>query len=132
MNPWIVIALIGAGIVFLIDFLFRRKKWKANTKAEKASLIVQMACVGPNFFLSALGLFWGIGGGSPETAFGNVLYEVTLTMAALYFIVALVATITAFVLHVIRKNKASIWINVSSVAYAVVIMFVNYLIGVLF
>ena len=39
MNPWIIIALIGAGIVFLIDYIVRRKKWSDNTKAEKGSLI---------------------------------------------------------------------------------------------
>ena len=42
MNPWIFIGLVGAGIVFCLDYLVRRKKWKENTKAEKISLLVHL------------------------------------------------------------------------------------------
>ena len=38
MNPWLVLMFVGAGIVFLLDYIFRRKKWKHNTKAEKISI----------------------------------------------------------------------------------------------
>lgn len=131
MEIWIIFALIGAGFVFLIDLLLRRKKWNANTKVEKVSLIVHMASIGPNLFLSALGLLWGIGGGSPKTVFGEVMYEVTLYMAAVYFIIALVATITAFVLRKIGKAKASTWVNIISIAYAVGTMLLNYLVSII-
>ena len=33
MNPWIVILLVTAGIVFGIDYLLRRKKWNDNSKS---------------------------------------------------------------------------------------------------
>ena len=62
MNPWIVISLIAATVVFLIDYLLRRKKWTENTKTEKVSLIVNMVSVGVYCFLSALGMLWGIAG----------------------------------------------------------------------
>ena len=75
MNPWITITLVTAGIVFGLDYLFRRKKWKENSKTEKISLLLNMLSSGPYVFLSVLGMLWGIAGGSPESAFGEVLYE---------------------------------------------------------
>ena len=131
MNPWIFIALIGAGLVFLLDLLLRRKKWKDNTKAEKASLIVHMVAVGPHCFLSGLGMLWGLSGSAPETAFGNVLYEATLMLAGVYFIVAIIATVGSFILRKAGKTKASIWINIIALAYGVAVMLVNYLAGIL-
>lgn len=58
MNPWIVITLFMAVVVFVIDYLLRRKKWNGNSKEEKISLIVNMLSVGPYTFLSVLGMFW--------------------------------------------------------------------------
>ena len=57
MNPWIFIGLVGAGIVFCLDYLVRRKKWKENTKAEKISLLVHMLSISIYAFTSVLGLF---------------------------------------------------------------------------
>ena len=54
MNPWLIIAVIGAGIVFLIDYLLRRKKWTDNTKTERTSLIVHMVSVPVYIFLSMM------------------------------------------------------------------------------
>ena len=129
MNPWVFLTLVGAVVVFLLDKLFRRKKWKDDSKAEKISLIVHMCSVGPYLFLSALGLFWGITGLGSETAFGQVVSEVTLMMAALYFIVALVAVVMSFILRAKGKVKASIWVNVIALAYIVVVLAINYLVG---
>ena len=129
MNPWIVILLFMAAIVFGIDYIVRRKKWKDNSKEEKISLLVNMFSVGIYMFLSVLGLFWGIAGNSPETAFGEVLYEATLTMGAIYFIVALVAVILSLVFRKIGKIKASIWTNVIAFAYIAVVLAVNSLAG---
>ena len=53
MNPWLVILAIAAGIVFGLDYLFRRKKWKDNSKSEKISLLINMFSVGVYFFMSA-------------------------------------------------------------------------------
>mgnify|MGYP007057748026 CR=1 FL=1 len=35
MNPWIIITLVMAGIVFGIDYLLRKKKWKENSIGDK-------------------------------------------------------------------------------------------------
>ena len=84
MNPWIIITFVMASVLFGIDFLLRRKKWKNNSKAEKISLLVNMFSPGPYIFLSALGMLWGIAANSPETALGEVLYDATLVMGSIY------------------------------------------------
>ena len=131
MNPWVIILLVMAGIVFGLDYLLRRKKWKDNSKEEKISLIVNMFSVGLYIFLSALGILWGIASDSPETAFGEALYDATLMMGGTYFIVAIVAVIASFILRKIGKIKASIWTNVIALLYIVVVLAVNSLVGVM-
>ena len=118
-----------AGAVFGLDYLLRRKKWKDNSKEEKISLLVNAFSVGPYLFLSALGLLWGIVPGSPETSFGEMLYDVTLEMGGIYFLVAAAAVILSFVFRKIGKNKASIWINVIAFVYIVVVLGINSLAG---
>ena len=118
-----------AGVVFGLDYLFRRKKWQDNSKGEKISLLINMFSVGVYLFLSALGMLWGIGPGSPETSFGKVLYDATMAMGGFYFIVALVAIILSFVFRKIRKIKASIWTNIIALSYMAVVLTVNYLAG---
>lgn len=129
MNPWIIMALVGAVIVFAIDFVVRRKKWKDNTKAEKISLVLHMCVVGVYLFLAVIGMFLGIVAGGADTAFGQLVNEVTLVMAAVYGIVAFVATIAAFVLRKLEKTKASILIHVFALAYFVIVLIVNDLSG---
>ena len=131
MNPWIFITLVMAGIVFGIDYLFRRKNWENNTKGERISLLVNMFTVGPYAFLSALGLLWGIASNSPKTALGEVVYDVTLMMGSIYFVIAIVAVIVSLLLRKSGKIKASIWVNIISLAYIVVVLFVNYLVGII-
>lgn len=125
MNPWIIITLFCAMIVFVIDYLLRRKKWKENTKEEKISLIVHMFSIGPYVFLSILGMFWGILLEQPKTAFGKMLYDATLLMGEWYFVIAIIAIIMSFVLRKIGKIKSSIWINVIAIVYIVVVLFIN-------
>ena len=129
MNPWVIILLVMAGVVFGLDYLFRRKKWQDNSKGEKISLLINMFSVGVYLFLSALGMLWGIVPGSPETSFGKVLYDATMAMGEFYFIVALAAIILSFVFRKIRKIKASIWTNIIALSYMVVVLTVNYLAG---
>ena len=129
MNPWITMILLTAPVVFLIDYILRRKKWKDNTKLEKISLVIHMISIIPYLFLSVLGMLWGIAGNSPETDFGNMIYDATLTLAGLYFVVAIIAAIATFVLRKIGKTKASIWINIIAFAYIAIILFFNYLAG---
>ena len=129
MNPWIIIMLVMASIVFGLDYLVRRKKWKDNSKEEKISLIVNMISVGPYMFLSAIGMLWGIVPGSPETPLGNILYDATLTLGGIYFIIALVAVIMSFVFRKIGRIKASIWINIIAFVYIILVLGINNLAG---
>ena len=131
MNPWIMLALVFAGIVFGIDYLLRKKKWKNNTKGEKISLLINMFSVGPYAFLSAVGLLWGIASNSPETALGEVIYDVTLTMGSIYFVIAIAAVIVSLILRKYGKTKASIWVNAISLGYIVIVLFANHLAGLL-
>ena len=122
---WIIILLAAAGIVFGLDYLVRRKAWKDNSKKEKISLLVNMFSVGPYIFLSALGALWGIVPGSPETALGEVLYDATLIMGGIYFIVAAVAVILSLIFRKKGILKVSIWINVIALAYIATVLAVN-------
>ena len=125
MNPWIIIILVTASFVFVIDYLLRKKKWKDNSKEEKISLLINMFSVGPHIFLSALGLFWGIVAGSPDTAFGVMLYKATLTMGSAYFAVAAVAVIMSLIFRKKGRIKASIWANIIAFTYITVVLIVN-------
>ena len=129
MNPWLIIAVIGAGIVFLLDYLLRRKKWTDNTKTERTSLIVHMVSVPLYVFLSIFGLLWGIVAYSPDTAFGEALYDVTMTLGGYYWIAAAAAAIGSFIFRKIGKPKASIWINVIAFAYMAVLLGANSIAG---
>lgn len=129
MNPWIVITLVMAGVVFGIDYLLRRTKGKDNSKEEKVSLLINMFSVGPYAFLSALGMLWGIASGYPETTFGQVLYNGTLMMGGTYFVVAIGAVIVSLYLRKKGKIKPSIWINVIAFVYIVVVLAANYFVG---
>ena len=129
MNPWLIIAVIGAGVVFLLDYLLRRKKWTDNTKTERTSLIIHMISVPLYVFLSIFGLLWGIVAYSPDTAFGEVLYDATLTLGGYYWIAAAAAAIGSFIFRKIGKPKASIWINVIALAYMAVLLGANSIAG---
>lgn len=129
MNPWILILLAMAGLVFCLDRLIRRKKWKDNSNAEKLSLLVNMFSVGPHAFLSALGMLWGIVPVTPKTHLGLTLYNATLTLAGIYFAVALAAVILSFLFRAKGKSKVSIWANVIAFLYIAAVLAVNTLAG---
>lgn len=129
MNPWVIILFVTAGIVFGLDYVIRRKAWKANSNSEKISLIINMFSVGPYVFLSVLGMLWGIVSGNPESAFGKVLYDATLLMGETYFIVAVAAVILSFVFRKKGHVKASIGTNIIAFLYIVIVLTVNHLAG---
>ena len=129
MNIGVTILLIMAAIMFGLDFLIRRKKWKDNSKEEKISLLVNMFSVGPYMFLSALSLLWGIASDSPETVLGEKIYDATLTMGATYFIFAAAAVVLSLVFRKIGKTKTSIWINIIAFVYIIAVLTVNSLAG---
>lgn len=125
MNPWVIILFTMAVIVFGVDFLLRKKKWKENSKEEKISLIVNMFSVGPYIFLSILGMLWGIVPGSPDTSFGEILYDVTLMMSGAYFLVAGAAVILSLAFRKSGKTKASIWVNVIAFLTIAAVLAIN-------
>ena len=129
MNPWVIILLAAAGIVFVTDYVFRRKKWNDNSKIEKVGLLVNMFSVGPYIFLSVLGMLWGIVPGSPKTAFGKIVYDVTLMMGTTYFIVAFITVILSLFLRKKGKVKASIWVNVVALLYILIVLTLNSFVG---
>ena len=129
MNPWIIIALVCAAVVFALDYLVRRKKWEDNTKDEKISLVLNMFSISVYIFASVLGMLLGIVAGGEETAFGKVLGDVTLELAGTYWIVASAAAVGSFILRKIEKTKASIWVNVIALAYIVIVLGLNYFAG---
>ena len=129
MEIWIIITLIMAGVVFGIDYLLRRKKWKDNSNVELFSLLVNMFSVGPYGFLSMLGMFWGLVDYYPESNFGQLIYEATLRMAGTYFIIAFIVIIMTFILRKIGKNKISIVINVIALVYIVLVLAINCLVA---
>ena len=102
---------------------------KDNSKNEKISLLVNMFSVGPYVFLSVLGALLGIVSYSPETSFGNILYNTTLVMAEFYFIVAAIAAIASLILRKKGKTKSSILVNVIALDYIIIILTLNSLAG---
>ena len=131
MNPWIIIGLFVAGVVFLLDYLMRRKKWNQNTKQEKISLLLNMFSVAIYAFASILGLLWGITGSGAETAVGEVIYNITLVMCELIGVIALAATIASLILRKKNKIKASIMVNIFALIYIVVVLGINSLTGLI-
>jgi hypothetical protein len=129
MHIWIIILFATAAGMFGLDYLFRRKKWADNSKAEKISLLVNMLSVAPYIYLSMVGMLWGIVTYAPETSLGEIIYDVTLRMASIYFIIAAVAVILSFVLRIKDKNKASVGTNIIALLYIVVILALNLFAG---
>ena len=84
-----------------------------------------MVFVGIYIFASGLGLLWGITGSGADTAFGQTLYDVTLTMLGFNWLIALVATIGAFILRKKGKIKASILINVIGLGYMIILFAIS-------
>lgn len=129
MNPWIIICFASAAVVFGLDYLLRRKKWKDNSTAEKRSLLIHMFSVGPHAFLSALGALWGIVPATPKAALGQTLYDATLMMGRIHFIIAIAAVVLSFVFRKTGKIKASIWVHVIAFVYIAAVLAVNSLAG---
>ena len=77
----------------------------------------------------AIALFWGVTGCGSVTAFGKVLYDVTIVMAGIYFFIALAAAISSLILRKAGKLKASIWVNIIAFAYIIIVLAINYLAG---
>ena len=127
MESWFILSAPLVGLILLLDFLLRKKKWRENTAGEKVSLLINLIAIAPYMVLSAYGILMGITGCGAETELGLIVYDVTLYMASAYVLVALGAVVVAFLLRLFGKVKASIWIHAAAIGYIVVLSVVNYL-----
>lgn len=121
---WMVPALFYAAVVFLLDFLVRRKRWKENTKQQKTSLILTLVFAFPFVFLSFLGLFMGIEGTSSTNPVAVFLNKAAITGGLAIWAVCLGATIASVILRKKGKDKASITVQVAAFIYCMLVLVV--------
>ena len=107
MIIWSVPCLFFTGLVLLIDFIARRKKWGENTKSEKNGLILTLAVSFPYIFCSVYGILFGIIGPNGDSPFMKALYNIVLLGGKGTFFVCLIATIASLVLRKRGKSGAS-------------------------
>ena len=125
---WSVPALVFTGIVCLIDFILRRKKWNENTKSEKNSLILTLVVSAPYLICSAYGMFLGIVGPGGSSPFRLALYEVVLFAGMATWIVCLLATVASIVLRKMGRIKACNRSLVIGLVYCAVMFAVSLLV----
>lgn len=128
MIIWLVPTLGLAGIVLLIDFIARRKKWSENTKSEKNGLILTLLCSFPYLFCSIYGALFGIVGKHGTSAFMAVLHEIVVLGGKGIVFVCLAATIASLVLRKKGKAAASNRSLVIGLIYCAVITGVSFLV----
>ena len=128
MIIWSVPTLIFAGVVLLIDFLLRRKKWSENTKSEKIGLVLTLGVSFPYIFCSAYGLLFGILGPQGTSSLMVTLHEIVVLGGQGIAWVCLAATIASLVLRRQGKAVASNWSLVIGLLYCAVITGVSFLV----
>lgn len=100
---WIIPSLLFAGIVLMIDFLVRRKKWNENTGDEKIGLVLTLLFSYPFVFGSSMGILFG------NTSVNGLLELVIAVIVCGLPVISLASTIAALVLRKCGKAKASNW-----------------------
>ena len=105
MIIWIVPTLIFAGVVLLIDFIARKKKWNENTKSEKIGLILTLLVSFPYIFCSIYGSLFGIVGAQGASSLMIALHEIVVLGGKGIVFVCLAATFASLVLR--RRGKAA-------------------------
>ena len=128
MIIWAVPCLFFTGIVYLIDFLLRRKKWADNTQSEKNGLILTFLMSFPYLICSAYGIFMGIVGPSHDGELMRKLYEILLVVGGATFAVCLLATISSLVLRKLGKSVAANWSLLIGLFYCVAVLAASFLI----
>ena len=128
MAVWSIPTLAFAGIVFLIDFIMRRKKWSENTKTEQIGLILTLLVSFPYMFSSAYGLLFGIVGPQGTSPFMLTLYEIVVLGGKGIVFVCLAATVASLILRKCGKATASNWSLVIGLLYCAVITGATFLV----
>jgi len=118
---WCVPSLIYSGIVLLIDFIFRRKTWKENTKSEKTGLLLTLLFSFPYVFSSTYGALFGL-----ETygygPFQKAIHTFVITGGFGISVVSIAATIASLILRKKGKSKASNWTLIIGFLYCALIV----------
>lgn len=120
MIIWIVPTLFFAGIVLLIDFIARRKKWHENTKTEKTGLVLTLLVSFPYIFCSIYGSLFGIVGPQGASSLMIALHEIVVLGGKGIVFVCLAATIASLILRRRGKTAASNWSLLSGLLYCAV------------
>ena len=128
MLIWIVPTLIFAGVVLLIDFIMRRKKWGKNTKFEKIGLILTLVMSFPYIFCSIYGALFGIVGPRGTSSLMLALYEIVVLGGKGIVFVCLATTIASLVLRRLGKAAASNRMLLIGLLYCAVITGVSFLV----
>ena len=104
---WSVPCLFFTGIVLLIDFIVRRKKWSENAKSEKTGLVLTLLVSFPYVFCSVYGVFFGILGPRSDSPFMKALYNIVLIGGTGTVFVCIIATIASLVLRKLGNAAAA-------------------------
>ena len=128
MIVWSIPTLAFAGIILLVDFIARRKKWGENTKTEKIGLILTLLVSFPYIFCSIYGVLFDIVGAKGTSALMITLYEIVVLGGKGIVFVCLAATIASLVLRRLGKAAASNWSLVIGLLYCAVITGMSFLV----
>ena len=128
MIIWIIPILLFAGIILLVDFIVRRKKWSQNTKTEKIGLILTVVAAFPYIFCSIYGLLLGIVGAHGASAVMVVLHNIVELCGKGIVFVCLAAVIASLVLRKLGKAIASNWSLGIGLIYCAVITGVSFVV----
>ena len=128
MIIWIVPTLFFAGVVLLVDFIARRKKWHENSKTEKNGLILTLLVSFPYIFCSIYGALFGILGPRGTTSLMITLHEIVVLGGQGIVFVCLAATIASLVFRKMGKALASNWSLMIGLFYCAVITGVSFLV----
>lgn len=125
---WLLPSAIYAGIVFLIDYVLRRKKWKENTRIEKQSLLMSAAASFPYTFCSAFGLLMGITANDYENEILDLIQNILLMGGNFIWLVCLLVTIASLILRKKGKEVLSKKVHYIALFYIAFILILYFII----
>ena len=128
MIIWIVPTLFFAGVILLIDFIARRKKWHENTKSEKTGLVLTLLVSFPYVFCSIYGSLIGIVGPQGESSLMIALHEIVVLGGVGIVFVCFAATVASLVFRGRGKAAASNWSLLIGLLYCAVITGMSFLV----
>ena len=128
MSIWLVPSLFYTGVVLLLDFILRRRKWSENTRSERNGLVLTMVVSFPYTFCSYFGLLMGILGPSGSSPFMLALYKIVIAGGFGIAPVCLLATVASLVLRKRGRSRASNRALVAGLAYCGLITVASFLV----